>query len=54
MGKIVDSFTEMKYQSRNYIKMKSEVKEIGKIVKKKTFTDLDNIKYEKYSVEDED
>jgi hypothetical protein len=54
VGKILDSFTEMKYHSSNYINMTFQVKEIGKIVKQKTFTDLEVIKYEKYSVEDED
>jgi hypothetical protein len=54
VGKIVDSFTDMKYQSSNYISMTFQVKEIGKIVKRKTFSDLEFIKYEKYSVENED
>jgi hypothetical protein len=34
--------------------MTFQVKEIGKIIKQKTLYDLENIKYEKYSVEDED
>ena len=34
--------------------MTFQVKEIGKIVKQKTFSDLELIKYEKYSVENED
>ena len=54
VGKIVDSFTDMRYQSSNYINMTFQVKEIGKIVKQKTFSDLELIKYEKYSVENED
>jgi hypothetical protein len=54
VGKIVDSFTDMRYQSSNYISMTFKVKEIGKIVKQKTFDDLELIKDEKYSVENED
>jgi hypothetical protein len=54
VGKIVDSFTDMRYQSSNYINMTFQVKEIGKIVKQKTFRDLESIKDEKYSVENED
>jgi hypothetical protein len=34
--------------------MTFQVKEIGKIVKQKTFDDLEEIKDEKYSVENED
>jgi hypothetical protein len=54
VGKIVDSFTDMRYQSSNYISMTFKVKEIGKIVKQKTFDDLKLIKDQKYSVENED